>query len=230
MTMPRLRFPILGLALLASGCGSVQFSTLTIYETPSTYVRLEVDRTFGKNHSHPSPLTPEQLGAALRGIVIEERLARIPYVDDTSLPRRHPVFTDEEAALFSTLAAIALKSATPEELVTFYRSIPPTGIRREVTSGGLFVDNDELHLVIANYRSPTHYMPDPQMADTPDDRRVPMESIAPQRGPLDFEPKEARLQPSTNAFGKLVQWDRRELIVLWRKLPSRADQPDRPKE
>jgi hypothetical protein len=230
MVSPLRRLVILGLFLLDFGCATSQFATLAIYETPGAYVRLEVDRMFGTNHSHPASLTPEQVAAVLSGIVIEERLAKLPVVDDMSQPRRHPVFTQKEIELLAPLASLALKRATPEEIVTFYKSIPPSGIRREVTSGGLFVDRDELHVVVANYRSPTHYMPDPQAADTTDDRLVPTKPIAPQRGQLDFEPKEAKREPSRTAIGDLFHWDRREVIVLWEKIPPRADRTGQVKE
>ena len=221
---------IVSLTVWELGCASSQFATLSIYETPSMYVRLEFDQVFGTTHSHPASLTPEQIARVLSGITIEEPLAKLPVVDDMSLPRRHPAFTEKQIALLAPLMSLALKSALSEEIVTFYQSIPPTGIRREVTSGGLFVQDHELHVILANYRSPTHYMPDPASVDTTDDRLAPMRPIAPQRGQLDFEPKEAKLEPSLSPIGKVLEWDRRELIILWEKIPPRAAQPEKAKE
>ncbi len=212
---------IVGLIFSLLGCASSsEFATLPIYETPSMYVRLEVDRSFGASHSHPAELTAAQIAQVLGGIMIEEPIAKLPLVDDTSQPRRHPAFSEKETGMLAPLLSTALKRATAEEIVTFYESHPPAGVRREVTSGGLFVQDDELHVILANYRSPTHFMADPGVADTTDDRLVPMRSIAPQRGALDFEPKSALRKTETSMLGKLFQWDRRELIILPDKIPS----------
>lgn len=218
--------PIIGLALSIWGCASSQFPTLTVYETPSLYVQLAIDRMFGTEHSHPANLTAEQIAHILNGIVIEEPLAKLPFIDDTSLPRRHPAFTEKETAVLAPLLLVALKRATREEIVTFYESNPPTGIRRDVTSGGLFIHDDELHVVLANYRSPTHYMADSGVADTTDDRLVPMRPIAPQRGVLAFEPKSALRHSEDSLFSKLFHRDRRELIILLSKLPAVSFQKD----
>jgi hypothetical protein len=119
------------------------------------------------------------------------------------------------------LLALALSKATPEEVVTFYQSRDVSAIKREVTSGGVFVHGDELHLVLANYRSHTQYMPDFGAADTKDDRLTPMEPLAPQRGKLDFEPYSAKQIQPVGVFEKLLQWDNREVVVLYKQLPPR---------
>lgn len=202
------------------GCVSSEFVTLPIYETPSMYVRLEIDRSFGTSHSHPATLSGDQISWALSGIIIEEPLARLPILDDMSQPRRHPAFTEKETGMLAPLLSAALAKATSEEIVAFYETTPSSGIRREVTSGGLFVLDGELHVILANYRSPTHYMADPGVADTTDDRLAPMRPLAPQRGSLDFEPKTALHKPNMSTFGKLFHWDRRELIILLSQIPA----------
>ena len=221
---------LVGLVLLASvsavlvgACGPSQFATVTIYETPARYVRLEFDRTVkkGAEHSHPISLTPEQVAAVLGGVKIMEPLAKFPIYDDTSVPRVHPAFTDKEIAFFAPLLAQALGKAMPEEVVTFYQTRDLSALSREVTSGGLFVQGDELHLVLANYRSHTHYMADMGVAETSDDRLTPMESLAPQGGRIDFEPNSAKRERPVGGLEKLFQWDHRELAVLYKQLPPR---------
>jgi hypothetical protein len=229
--------PLVRLVLLASvsaalvaACGANQFPTVTIYETPAKYVRLEYDRTVkkGSEHSHPISLTPEQIAAVLGGVRINEPLAKLPIYDDTTAPRVHPAFTDKEIAFFAPLLALALSKATPEEVVTFYQSRDVSAIKREVTSGGVFVQGDELHLILANYRSHTHYMPDFGAAETKDDRLTPMESLSPQRGRLDFEPYTAKHERPVGALEKLFQWDHRELAILYKQLPPRPLVPPAP--
>ena len=207
------------------GCAPAQFTTMTVFDTPAAFVRLEADSLEPqKGHTHPVSMTAEQMAIVLNGIVVEEPWAKLPIYDDTSQPRRHPAFTEKEVLFFASLLAVALGEAMPEEVVTFYQSRNLSGTSREVTSGGLFVQGDELHIILANYRSPTHFGADIGVADTTDDRLTPMRSLAPQRGRLDFEPKSAKREPNVSAFGKLFQWDRRELVILFESLPSRSSQ------
>jgi len=209
---------------LAAACGSRQFTTVTIYDTPAKYVRLEFDRTVkkGTEHSHPISLTPEQIAAVLDGVRIHEPLALVRGdILEEPIPRIHPAFTDKEIAFYAPLLALALSKATPEEVVTFYQTRNLSANTREVTSGGLFVQRDELHLILANYRSHTHYMADLGVAETRDDRLTPMQSLAPQDGRVDFEPSSAKRQQQVGVLDKLFQWDHREVAVFYTQLPPR---------
>mgnify|MGYP001188613848 CR=1 FL=1 len=202
------------------GCSPAQFTTLTIYETPQSFVRLEVDRTLeqGAGHSHPSDISPEQMATVLRGISVQEPLTRLPFYDDLSVPRRHPAFSESDIVFWAPLLSQALHKATPAELATFYQSTKRSGTTRDVTSGGLFVEGKELHLILSNLRSETHYTADIGSADTPDDRLTPMRSIAPQRGRLLFVPESALVTKSPEKLARLFQEDRRELIILYQTL------------
>lgn len=224
---------LLACALLAlsgslfASCAPAQFTTITILDTPTAFVRLETGSVDPKRgYTHPVSMPPEQMAAVLSGITVEEPWAKLPIYDDTNQPHRHPAFTEKEILFFAPLLAVALGKTTPEEVVTFYQSRYLSGTSREVTSGGLFVQGDELHIILANYRSATHYGADIGVADTTDDRLTPMRSLAPQRGRLDFEPKSAKREPHVSPFGKLFQWDRRELVILFENLPRRSIQSD----
>ena len=208
---------------LIGACAPRQFTTVTIYDKPAAYVRLEYDRTVkkGTEHSHPISLTPEQIAAVLGGVRIEEPIALVrgDILQREPIPRIHPAFAEKDIAFFSPLLALALSKATPEEVVTFYETRYLSATSREVTSGGVFVQGDELHLFLANYRSPTHYMADFGAAETQDDRLTPMQSLAPQGGRLDFEPDSAKQERPVGGLEKLLQWDHRELTVLYKQLP-----------
>lgn len=213
----------LALGVLALvGCAPTQFTTLTIYETPQSFVRLEVDRTLehGAGHSHPSDIAPELMAAVLRGITIQEPLTRIPLYDDLAVPRSHAAFSDEAVEFWAPLLSLALRKATSQEIATFYQSLQVSGTRREVTSGGLYVDGDELHLVLSNLQAGTHYAADIGVADIADDRLTPMRSIAPQRGKLMFLPESARMDATADFLARVFHDDRRELVVLYKTLPS----------
>jgi hypothetical protein len=220
-----LLFPALAGAELIGACAPRQFTTIAIYDTPAVYVRLEFDRTVkkGEEHTHPISLTPEQIAAVLGGVRIDEPIALVrgDILQRDPVPRVHPAFTDEYIAFFAPLLELALSKATSEEVVTFYDSRYRSGTSREVTSGGLFVQGDELHLILANYRSPTHFMADVGNVDTQDDRLTPMQSLAPQSGHLDFEPHSAKREQSAGVLERFYQWDRRELTVLYKQLPPR---------
>ncbi|MEK7764527.1 MAG: hypothetical protein AAB433_23390 [Nitrospirota bacterium] len=210
--------------LLLSGCVPGQIVTVTIYDRPDAFVRLETDRTIDKDsgHTHPVDLTPEHMAALLGGIVFEEPWAKLPLYDDMSQLRHHPAFTEPEIVLFAPLLASALGKATPEELVTFYRSTTHSGTQRHVTSGGLYVQGEDLHIVLANYRSPAHYSADIGVADTLDDRLTPLRALAPQRGRLTFEPREAARETTETGIATWFREDRREVIVRYKAVTPQS--------
>jgi hypothetical protein len=223
-----MNLPILILALLAllrglGGCTATQFPTLILHDSPSGFVRLEAipDGTSAPSYSHPVTISAEQMAAVLGGIIIEEPVTRLPIYDDLSRPRRHPAFTDTQIDFFAPLLTRGLTLATPEELVTFYQTRSLSMGRREVTSGGLYVDGEELHFFLSNYRSKTHTIADPGMVDTTDDRLTPMEQLSPQVGKLLFEPAESYRSPVPEGLGRFSYFDRRELIINLRTLPPR---------
>lgn len=215
---------------LTAACAPGQFTTVTIYDTPAAFVRLELDRTLetGQAHSHPLSLTPAQIAAVLAGVMIEEPLAKLPFYDDTSQPRRHRAFTEQEVTFFAPLLAGALAQATPEEVVTFYESRDVSGTVREVTSGGMFVQGEILRLRLANYRSHTHQSADIGVADTQDDRLTPLRSFAPQRGRLHFEPRSSMAPDQDRGLTGMFSWGQREVAVLYRSLPPHQVTPGQP--
>jgi hypothetical protein len=223
------QFRLVILALVCAGligaCSPRQFTTVTIYDKPDAYVRLEFDRTVrkGAEHSHPVSLKPEQIAAVLAGVRIEEPIALVrgDILQRDPVPPVHPAFPDKDIGFLAPLLAMALSMATSEEVVTFYQTRSISANTREVTSGGLFIQDDELHLILANYRSPTRYMPDMGVVETQDDRFTPMQSLAPQGGRLTFEPHSAKREKPIGGMEKLLQQDQRELTVLYKQLSPR---------
>ena len=228
MLKDRITVLVLAAAMAAYGCAPRQFTTVTLYDTPNAFVRLEADRTVepDRGHSHPVTMTDDAIAAVLHGVVIEEPLTRLPLYDDTSLPRRHRAFDEHTIGFFAPLLSIALSQATPEEVVTFYHSRDVSSTSREVTSGGIFVNGEEFHLVLGNYRSRTLYMSDYGAADTTDDRLTPMKALAPQRGRLAFEPASATIVPARTFMDALVRPEARELIIRYKTLPSAPPAPE----
>lgn len=215
------RWLALSILLALSACSARQFTTVTLYDSPHSFVRLEADPTVASDraHSHPVRLTPEQVAAVLGGIIVEEPITRMPLYDDLSIPRRHHAFDDRLTAFLAPLLALGLERATSEEVITFYFSKQLSGVTREVTSGGLFVQGEEMHVILANHRSHTNYMADFGAAPTTDDRLTPMKSLAPQQGRLGFEPRNALRPSQAGIWSKFFQADKRELIVAYKELP-----------
>jgi hypothetical protein len=216
----------IGLILGLVACQDRYIHTRTIYDSPMQFVRLEVDHTVGGDHSHPADVTTAEMTAVLSGIIINEPprlMPSWPFFSKDEEPPRHPAFNATEIRFLAPLLAKGLGMAAPEEVVTFYLATRWTAIIRKVTSGGIFVDDDELHIVVSNYRSPTHYAPDPWTSETYD-RLTPLRSIAPQQTTLDFEPATAIAQPRKGFLSGLFRPDRQEIIVLFKKLrPGTAD-------
>ncbi|NOT22213.1 MAG: hypothetical protein HOP22_05745 [Nitrospiraceae bacterium] len=203
-----------------AGCASGQFPTLTIYDSPHAFVRLETDRAIWQHteYSHPANISTEQMMATLRGIIVQEPLIRLPLYDDLSVPRRHRAFDDKAVMLLAPLLSQALHKATSEELVTFYQSRPLSGVAQEVTSGGVFLIGENLHFILSNYRSNTRFTADTGSASTLDDRLTPMQPLAPQQVQLDFEPSAALEPKPSSLWMKILQTDKRELIIRSRQL------------
>lgn len=215
------------IALLLSlpACQSRQFPTVTVYESPASFVRLEADPMVQRDagHSHPVTVTAEQMAVVLSGLMIEEPSRLLSFLDTNKEPRRHPAFNEAEIRFFAPLLAKGLGMATAEEVVTFYQTHQDTAIIRKVTSGGMFVDGEELHVVLSNYRSPTHSASDPGVDDTLDDRLTPMRRMAPQEASLYFEPSDAIAPSQTSFLSSLFSAERREVVVLYKRLaPAKA--------
>jgi hypothetical protein len=213
-----------GLALLIplNACHSRPFQTLIIYDSPSRFVRLEVDPTVrgGPGHSHPASVTTTEMASVLSGVIIEEPTRLMSFLNKRQEPPRHPAFTATEISFFAPLLAKGLGMATAEEIVTFYQSRQETALVRRVTSGGVFVKGEELHLILSNYRSPTQYSPDPGVANTLDGRLTPLRPIAPQDTRLDFEPIDAIAPSREGRLTGLLEREQREVVVWLKKLTS----------
>lgn len=214
---------LFGVALLLSltACPNRPFPTVPMYEDPSRFVRLEVDPTVGGSHSHPADITTDRMAAVLSGVIIDDARLRIPSLPFTSKdeePPRHPAFNEAEIRFLAPLVAKGLGTATSEEIVTFYQSTQQTARKKIVTSGGIFIDGDELHLIFGNYRSQTNYASDPGIGASLDGQSRPLQPIAPQETTLYFEPAAAVAPSREGMVSKLFRPDRRELVILFRQL------------
>ena len=220
-----------GMALVGSltGCQNRPFQTAAIYDDPSRFVRLEVDPLVGESHSHPANITTDEMITVLSGVMIEEPSRVATFMSLSSKdegPRQHPAFNEAEIRFFAPFIADGLRKAKSEEVVTFGQTSQKTGFIDKhtsggmfVTSGGIFINGDELHLILSNYRSETNYASDPGISGTTlDGRSAPLRSIAPQRTKLYFEPTAAVAPSGEGMLSRLFRPDRRELVILFKNL------------
>ncbi len=213
---------LLKVALLLgiTACQTRPIPAIAIYEDQTRFVRLEQDPTMGESHSHPANITPDEMAAVLSGVIIEEPtslMQSLPFLSKDEEPR-HPAFSATEIEFLSPLLAKGLEAAKPEEVVTFYLIVQQPGTDEHVTSGGVFINGDELHFILGNYRSPARYPPDAETMRYVDGRSTPLQPIVPQETKLDFQPARAVIPLRQGVLKNPFRPNRREIVVLFKTL------------
>jgi hypothetical protein len=167
------------LAGIFPGCASPPFYSYLVYENPTSFVRLEVSSWADTDlpqtwNAHPVTLSRRQMREALRGLRVREHRAA-PIIWVSGMAEMEPLFREEEIELLLPSLLEGLELAVPQELVTFYVSHPINATKREVTSGGLYVTEGQLHIILSNYRVMYEVPP----AGLIYDRRYPLFSLSP---------------------------------------------------
>lgn len=204
---------LLFLVLLLAGCAIPQVPSRTVYEDPVNYVRLEEDagvlpEWLPGHHSHPAAVGAERLRAILSGLKIQEHRVALQRWIQGEAPLV-PAFTDEELALLSVQAAEALAQAKYNERVTFYLSQPQTSAKRVITSGGMYVQGTELHVVLGNWQI-VYGIPAYGMIY---DRRYPMRPTAAKGFDLFFQPSDAVVPVKSSWLDDLLANGKDELVL-----------------
>lgn len=182
--------PCLVVVWLFSGCVSPQFYSYLVYENPTSFVRLEVSPWVDPDlpqtlNEHPAIMSRRQMVEALKGLRVREyRSGPIRWLRGLADPE--PAFDKEEVELLTPRLLEGLQLAVPQELVTFYISHPVNATKREVTSGGMYVRDGHLHVIMSNHH--TNYEIPP--AGLIYDRRYPLFSLAPLDVDLLYETEE----------------------------------------
>jgi hypothetical protein len=202
----------LALCVLA-GCAIPHVPSRIVYEDPVNYVRLEEDKTvlpeWPQGHfSHPAVLEKELLRTILSSLRVQEHRITPQRWLQGEAPLV-PVFTEEELALLSVQLADGLAQAQYNERVTFYLSQPLTFMRRTITSGGVYVRGNELHLLLGNWRI-IYGVPAYGMIY---DRRYPMRPTAAKGFNLFFEPADAVIAQESSFVDDLFANTKDELVI-----------------
>lgn len=200
-------------ALALSACAIPQVPYRTIYEDPVNYVRLEEDDAVlpewpPGHHAHPKPFTVEEVTRLLNGMTVKEHRIWLQKWFQGEAPVV-PVFKDEEVALLVPQLVEAFSSARYNERVTFYLSQPQTSVKRVITSGGLYVHEGYLHVILGNwqivYGIPTYGMIY--------DRRYPMRPTAAKGFDLYFEPSDAVVRQRSSMWDTIFANTKDELVI-----------------
>ena len=154
--------------LAVQGCGGPSRYTRALEESPERGVRLEARYGHGQSHgydsasmpfNHPAAFSRAEVEAILKGIRVQLRKGLLTIRDSESGPKE--AFTESERRALAPVLVEAFAKARPDEWVVFFLSHPRgrEAVHRggpgviEVTSGGFFVEERQLHLALANYRS-----------------------------------------------------------------------------
>ena len=204
------------LAELFPGCASPPFYSYLVYENPTSFVRLEIapwaDNDLPQTwNAHPATLSRRQMLEALRGLRVREHRAA-PIIWVSGMAEMEPLFREEEIDLLLPSLLEGLELAVPQELVTFYVSHPINATKREVTSGGLYVTEGQLHIILSNYRVVYEVPP----AGLIYDRRYPLFSLSPSAVDILYtaDEKELVLSKEESLYEDILGDERNGEIVL----------------
>ena len=140
----------LGLVILfCLSCTAPTLTSRVIEQDSSWFVRLDSLLDAGSaslRYDHPIVWRDEELFAILSRLLLQERVG---LMDNARPPRS--VFSLEEINLLIPTVRKSFQEATSREWIVF-TLVGQEGTGRETTSGGMFVEEGKLHLVIANHR------------------------------------------------------------------------------
>ncbi len=203
---------------LLLGCAIPHVPSRIVYEDPVNFVRLEKDKKVLEewpdgHFSHPNMIGAEKIRIILSGLKVREHRITPQRWIQGEAPLEQ-AFDDEELTLLSTHLAEGFAQAKHNERVTFYLSRPQTSIKRVVTSGGVYIQGQEFHLTLGNWRI-VYGIPAYGMIY---DRRYPMKPTAAKGFDLVFEPAEAAHPLQSSLFDDLIANARDELVFDMTKI------------
>lgn len=137
------------LVLLCVGCAGPTITSRAAVGEANWFIRLDTFADAGAvadlRFDHPAQLSEAELTAILSRIQVQERVGLL---EQKPFPR--PLFSPNEIRQMAPSLLKNLRSARPTEWAVFYSALPG-GTGQEVTSGGLFVQRNQLHVVVANH-------------------------------------------------------------------------------
>ena len=186
-------FLLIGLTMIA-GCASQPLAPQkTIYESGLNTIRLEGDPDSTSN-SHPTTLTPTEVGTLLRSVRSWERRNVIHQLFSGQADRTR-AFRDEEIIVLAPALSKALAQATPAQRVYFHLSHATDQGDEETTNGWLSVRGPILYLSLSEIHD--RHSPGPDISKY--DRQMPNVPEASAAFDVTFEPEKYLVQVSSTA-------------------------------
>jgi hypothetical protein len=208
---------LLLLAALA-GCAVPHVPSRIVYEDPTNFVRVEFDHRVRPDrpetrHTHPASVDAGVMASILKGIQIRDHRLQV-HVWMSGEAAIEPAFTEAEVELLAAKLSDALAKAAPEERVTYYLSYPQTSVKRQITSGGVYVQGGELHFTLSNHRE-AYGIPAYGMVY---DRRYPVLPIAPKDFDVFFDPPHAVVPKKFNLWDAIWGLEKDDVVIDLGKL------------
>jgi len=147
---------VLGTIALSS-CSRPYLFMRTINEEESRYVRFQARYGEGQDgvalrFAHPVALGEPEWAHLLDNIFIQEQKKLL--APGAAQPASRSAFDEDEKRYLTKHLAEGFQKARPDEWVVFYLSHPREPGVVEIDSGGFFIEEGRLHLILANYRQP----------------------------------------------------------------------------
>src|SRR5574341_2536459 len=122
-------------ALAVNGCAE-ESSVIVIEDNTRERITLALDPSAGQGHNHPYRISPADMMAVLKGVMVKDRNAIIGFgiMKDR---QGSPAFPNSLIARLAPRLSNALGQPSPRDLVTFYVTKQDEAKGPLVTSGGL---------------------------------------------------------------------------------------------
>jgi hypothetical protein len=146
----------LGLVLLgiAAGCSGMDRHAASS-NADDRYVKVEphataVDDSIGTHLAHPISLDETEWARILGDLSVRPRTRWLAFGEKEAKPIA--AFSESDQRFLARHLADTISQIGPSKWMVFYLSHPQDSGVTEVTSGALFVQHGQLHLLLANYR------------------------------------------------------------------------------
>lgn len=188
------------------GCAEAAISTRAVQQDGAITVRLDSYRDAVKNpdeaYDHPMEWAEPDLRAILGRLLLQEQVGIVQ-----KAPPPVPVFNQEEIARLTPALRKAFQAARPTEWIAFViRGADRTG--PTMTSGGFFVREKHLHVLLANHRDPVA-----QGDDAKDIEASPLRPLKRRGRALTFDGRPYLLSEQENWMGGHGHPPSSELVV-----------------
>ena len=148
-------FSSLTLCILFQSCAAVTQAPVSAQEDPERFVRIE--GRYGDEHrvgssrfEHPLTLSAAEWERLLSSIQVQSHKDTFLFTTAKNPPE--PAFSPEQVVYLGRGLQKAFSRAHPDEFVVFGFSQTRSPQLTEITTGGWFVEEQRLHLILANYR------------------------------------------------------------------------------